>query len=195
LEEIVKFNVNKKILIAVIILMILIAGGTTVYFVDRHKTLYHFETVDVGKVYKSGCLTERGLNWAHQLTGFKTIINLRSVAERDKGRWYNTEKDFAKSRGINLVDIPMPPDTPPDEVQVKHFLSVITDPEMLPALIHCQAGVIRTGMMVSVYKISVLKEDNEKVLRELPMYGHKLESRPAVKDFILNYDKNNKWKK
>lgn len=190
-----KFNVNKKLLIAVMILIILTAGGTTAYFVDRNKTLYHFETVDEGKVYRSGCLTERGLNWAHRLTGFKTIINLRSVAERDKGRWYNTEKDFAKSRGINLVDIPMPPDTPPDEVQVKHFLSVITDPEMLPALIHCQAGAIRTGMMVAVYKISVLKEDNEKVLRELPMYGHNLENRLSVKDFILNYHKDIKQKK
>lgn len=190
-----KFNVNKKIFIAAIILVILLAGGTTVYFVDRHKTLYHFETVDVGKVYRSGCLTETGLRWVHELTGIRTIINLRSVAERDKGNWYKMEKDFAKSRGINLVDIPMPPDTPPDEVQVKHFLSVITNPEMLPALIHCQAGVIRTGMMVAVYKISVLGEDNEKVLRELPMYGHKLENRLSVKDFILNYDKNNKQKK
>ncbi len=190
-----KFNVNKKILIAFIILIILTAGGTTAYFVDRHKTIYHFETVDEGKVYRSGCLTERGLRWAYRLTGFKTIINLRSVAERDEGKWYNTEKDFAKSRGINIVDIPMLPDTPPDEAQVKHFLLVITNPEMLPALIHCQAGVIRTGMMVAVYKISVLKEDNEKVLRDLPMYGHKFENRLAVKDFILNYDKNNKQKK
>ena len=66
---------------------------------------------------------------------------------------------------------------------------------MLPALIHCEAGVIRTGMMVAAYKISVLGEDNEKVLRELPMYGHKLENRLSVKDFILNYYKNNKQKK
>ena len=45
-------------------------------------------------------------------------------------------------------------------------------------------------MMVAVYKISVLKEDNEKVLRELPMYGKKFENRLAVRDFILNYNKN-----
>jgi len=83
-------------------------------------------------------------------------------------------------------------DTPPDEAQVKHFLSVITNPEMLPALIHCEAGVIRTGMMVGVYRISVLKEDNGKVLRELPMYGHTFENRLAVKNFILNYNKQKK---
>ncbi len=188
-----EFNVNKKILIAVIILGILAAGGTTAYFLDRYKTLYHFETVDEGKVYRSGCLTERGLGRVHKLTGLKTIINLRSVSEREKGQWYNTEKNFAKRRGITIVDIPMLQDTPPDEAQVKHFLSVVTTPEMLPALIHCEAGVIRTGMMVAAYRISVLKEDNEKVLRELPMYGHTFENRPAVKNFILNY--NNKQKK
>lgn len=186
-----KLHMNKKILIAATLLIILAAGGTTAYFVDKHKTLYHFETVDEGKVYRSGCLTERGLRWAHELTGFKTIINLRSVAERDEGKWYRTEKDFAESRKINMIDIPMPPDTPPDEAQVKHFLSVITNPEMLPALIHCQAGVTRTGMMIAVYKISVLEEDNEKVLRELPMYGHKFDERLAVKNFILRYKKNN----
>ena len=190
-----KFNVNKKILLAVIILMILTAGGTTAYFVDRNKTLYHFRTVDEGKVYRSGCLTERGLTWVHKLTGFKTIINLRSVVERDEGKWYNTEKDFAKSREINLVNIPMIMDTPPDEEQVKHFLSVITNPEMLPALIHCQAGVVRNGMMVAVYKISVLREDNEKVLRELPMWGRRFKNRLSIKYFILNYNKNNKQKK
>jgi protein tyrosine/serine phosphatase len=189
----VEFNVNKKILIAVIILGILVAGGTTAYFFDRYKTLYHFATVDEGKVYRSGCLTETGLRRVYKLTGLKTIINLRSVSERDKGQWYNTEKNFAKRKGITIVDIPMLQDTPPDEAQVKHFLSVATTPEMLPALIHCEAGVIRTGMMVAVYRISVLKEDNEKVLRELPMYGHTFKNRLAVKNFILNY--NNKQKK
>ena len=190
-----KSNVNKKFFVTLVILVILVAGGTTAYFVDKHKTLYHFETVDEGKVYRSGCLTERGLRWVHELTRIRTIVNLRSVAERDNGPWYQKEKDFAKSRGINFVDIPMDPDTPPDEEQVKHFLSVITDTAKLPALIHCQAGVIRTGMMVAVYKISVLKEDNEKVLRELPMYGHTLENRLAVKNFILNYNKANQQKK
>ena len=187
-----EFNVNKKILVAVIILGILAAGGTTAYLLDRHKTLYHLETVDEGKVYRSGCLTERGLRRVHKLTGLKTIVNLRSVSERDAGQWYNAEKNFAKKRGITIVDIPMLQDTPPDEAQVKHFLSVITNPEMLPAPIHCEAGVIRTGMMVGVYRISVLKEDNEKVLRELPMYGHTFKNRLAVKNFILNYNKQKK---
>ena len=195
MEEILRFNVRRKILFAFIFVMILTAGGTAAYFVDRNRTLYHFRTVDEGKVYRSGCLTERGLNWVHKLTGFKTIINLRSVVERKNGKWYNMEENFAKSREINLVNIPMIVDTPPDEEQVKHFLSVITNPEMLPVLIHCEAGVIRTGMMVAVYKIGVLREDNEKVLRELPTWGRTFENRRSIENFILNYNRNNKQNK
>lgn len=186
---------NKKILIALIVIVLLLAGGVTGYLVDNHKTLYHFEAVDAGKIYRSGCLSRkgslRGFEKVREMTGLKTIINLRSEKEREKGSWYELEKNFAKSRGINLVDIPMLTDTPPDEAQIKQFLSVVTNPDMLPALIHCEAGVIRTGMMIAVYKVSVLKEKNEKIFKELPMYGHGFDNRLAVKDFILNYGKKN----
>ncbi|OGV56909.1 MAG: hypothetical protein A2017_05235 [Lentisphaerae bacterium GWF2_44_16] len=186
---------NKKILIALIVIVLLLAGGVAGYLIDNHKTLYHFETVASGKIYRSGCLSRkgslRGFEKVWKMTGLKTIINLRSEKEAENSKWYELEKDFAKSRGINLVNIPMLTDTPPSDAQIKQFLSIVTNPDMLPALIHCEAGVIRTGMMIAVYKVSVLKEKNEKVFRELPMYGHGFDNRLAVKDFILNYGKKN----
>jgi protein-tyrosine phosphatase len=160
------------------------------YAIDRHSTLYHFETVDPGKLFRSATLSRRGLEKVYSTTGCKTIINLRSEAERKEGSWYSTEREFALEKGITLVDLPMLPDVPPDADQIKRFLDVVTNPARLPALVHCQMGVIRTGMMVAVYKVAVLKEENRKVWDGLPKFGHSLGNRPAVKEFILNFRPN-----
>jgi protein tyrosine/serine phosphatase len=157
------------------------------YAVEQHHTLYHFEPVDPGKLYRSGTLSRRGLEKVHSRTGIKTIINLRSEAEKNQGSWYATEKDLASARGITLVDLPMLPDVPPDAEQIRQFLQVVSHPGRLPALVHCEMGVIRTGMMVAVYRIAALQQDNKEVLQRLPLFGHTLDSRPAVREFILRY--------
>jgi protein tyrosine/serine phosphatase len=166
----------------------LVLGALSIaYAIDRHQTLYHFATVDPGKLYRSGTLSRRGLEKVHALTGFKTIINLRSVAEMNTGRWYPSEEQFALEKGIRLVSIPMFPDVPPSADQIRQFLDIVTDPAGLPALVHCEMGVVRTGMLVAVYKVAVLKEANPRVMDKLPMFGHSLDQHPSMKEFILGY--------
>lgn len=165
-------------------LAVLLLGSVAV--IAWHKTMYHFKTVDPGKLYRSGTLSELALGAAHKIYGIKTIVNLRSEREM-KDEWYTREKAFAEANGMQLVDIPMPPDTPPTPEQIVKFLAVATDPRRQPVLVHCEMGVIRTGMMVAVYDISVLKRANERVFSDLPWFGHTFERRPAVKEFILGY--------
>jgi protein tyrosine/serine phosphatase len=164
-----------------VILTIVIAAS-----IFWHKTMYHFRVVDSGKLYRSGTLSVIGLHMVHALYNVKTIINLRTDTEMEE-EWYKEEKRFAQANGVNLIDISMLPDTPPTEAQIEKFLSVVTDAAMLPVLVHCEMGVIRTGMMVSVYRIAVMQESNQKVLEELHMFGRTFSRRPAVKEFILNY--------
>jgi tyrosine-protein phosphatase SIW14 len=165
----------------------MVASAYTVY---QQTVLYHFKPVDPGRLYRSGTLSWKGLEKAHRMVGIKTIINLRSESEMSEGSWYQIEKKFAIEMGINLVNIPLRPDTPPEPDQTKQFLDIVTNPAMLPVLIHCEKGVMRTSMMVAVYKVAVLKEPNSRVLEDLPMFGHSLDKRPAVKKFILSYSPN-----
>jgi len=183
----VKTTSSKKSLIGVACCILFLAMLASAYTVYQRKTLYHFKPVDPGKLYRSGTLSWQGLEKVHSMVGIKTIINLRSESEMNEGSWYQMEKKFTKEKGINLVNIPLLPDTPPKPDQTKHFLDIVTNPAMLPVLVHCEIGVIRTGMMVAVYKVAVLKEPNSKVLEDLPMFGHTLDKRPAVKEFILSY--------
>lgn len=151
-----------------------------------HQTMYHFRTVVPGKLYRSGTLSDLGLEIGHRLYGIKTIVNVRSEDEMRQG-WYEREKTFVQAHHMNLIDIPMVVDTPPTAEQIRKFISVVNDPSMTPAIVHCEMGVIRTGMMVAAYEIGVLREANEKVFKELPMFGHTFDQRPQVKQFILRY--------
>ena len=151
-----------------------------------HKTMYHFKTVDPGRVYRSGTLSSVGLHLVHALYGIKTIVNLRSAVEMNEA-WYEREEKFAKANGIILINLPMLPDTPPTEAHIEKFLSVATNSAMLPLLVHCEMGVVRTSMLVSVYRIAVMHESNQQALKKLHMFGRTFDRRPAVKDFILSY--------
>ncbi len=167
--------------------ILLLAVAATTYIIVQQKILYHLQTVDPGKLYRSGTLSARGLEKAHSLIGMRTIVNLRSEQETHQGSWYQEEKKFAEAKGINLVNIPLLPDTPPTPSQIRQFLDIMRNPDMLPVLVHCEMGVIRTGMMVAVYRIAVQQETNRKVVEELPMFGHSLDKRPAVKEFMLSF--------
>ncbi len=161
-----------------------VAGGIAY---DRHKTLYHFCEVDPGCLYRSGTLGGRGLREVCRLFGIRTIVNLRTLREYGEGDWYGVERAFASGHGIRLVDLPMNFETPPSPGQVKAFLEIARDPECRPVLVHCAQGVIRTGMMVAVYEIAVLGRENGQVFRSMPWFGHSLENRPQVREFILGF--------
>ena len=180
---------RKKTLWALAAAVALVAVLTTaaiVHFVDQHKTMYHFLTVDPGKLYRSGTLSDRGLKLVKEKTGLKTIINLRAEDE-NRQAWHEREKRFCEANGIELVDIPLAFETPPTDAQLSQFLKIVTDPAKLPAMIHCEMGVIRTGMMVVAYNVLVQKQGNQEAFAKLPMFGHTLDDKaPAVKEFMLN---------
>jgi hypothetical protein len=55
--------------------------------------------------------------------------------------------------------------------------------------------VIGTGMMVAVYQVPVRGEPNPGVLAAMPLFGHTLDSRPPVKDFIFSFTPDGLWRR
>lgn len=151
-----------------------------------HKVMYHFRPVKAGKLYRSGTLGPVGLWVVHRILGVNTIINLRLESEYPKKGWYERQKQFCELHGIRLVNIPMAQDTPPTEAQIQQFVSEL-DREDSCCLIHCEMGVIRTGMMVVAVATRRFGVRDHAVWEHFPLYGHKLDSRrERVREFILN---------
>lgn len=148
------------------------------------KVMYHFRPVKAGKLYRSGTLGPIGLRVVHYLLGVNTIINLRLEEEYARGGWYQRQKQFCERNGIRLVNIPMVQDTPPTETQIARFVDEL-DRQESRCLIHCEMGVIRTGMMVVAIATRRFGVREDGVWEHFPLYGHKLDSRrQRVREFI-----------
>jgi len=170
----------------IITLALLIIGGGWVW--HQNTKPYHFLAVEKGVFYRSGTLPREDLKKVIATYKIRTVINLRSPKENMES-WYEEQKRILREHKVEVLDIPMLYDTPPTKEQIATLLKLLDAPTRLPALIHCQHGVVRTGMMVAVYQAEFQKRNNEVILKTLPMFGHALyiPGRKPMRDFILNY--------
>ncbi|MFQ5844199.1 MAG: tyrosine-protein phosphatase, partial [Planctomycetota bacterium] len=164
----------------------LLLGGALVW--HHQARPYHFEAVAEGVLYRSGTLGASGLAGVLERYRVRTVVNLRSEAE-SAGDWHREEARVCADHGVALVDMPMRPETPPTPEQVATWLRLLDDPEAQPILVHCEHGVVRTGMMVAVYEMEYRRRAGGDVLATLPMFGHELyvPRRARMREFIAGY--------
>jgi protein tyrosine/serine phosphatase len=148
---------------------------------------YHFLEVEEGVLYRSGTLRPHNLRSVIDRFGIRTVVNLRSVDENTQP-WHAEQERVCREKGISLVDLPMLRETPPTERQVDAWLRLLADRGRKPILVHCQHGVVRTGMMVAVFEAAYRGKGGFAILRTLPMFGHRLwgPHRKPMRGFILS---------
>jgi len=154
-----------------------------------HKTRpYHLRVCDPGVLYRSGRLEPAVLTAVIGDYGIKTVVNLKSTRE-NAAPWHDVEVQTTEAAGARHLDIAMEPDTPPTPAQVDAWLSLFADPARTPVLVHCQHGVIRTGMLVAVYEMEFEGKDGAQALADMVSFGHDLSSqaRAPMRDFVRTY--------
>ncbi len=112
--------------------------------------------------------------------GVGTIINLREEA---------TESEFfAKQCGMQYLYLPVVDWELPSASQVATFLRFLEQGEDLPVLIHCAAGVGRTGTFVACYRIAQGMDIEEALRRtngESPLSG--VVMNPLQQNFVRTF--------
>ncbi|NVM20800.1 MAG: tyrosine-protein phosphatase [Desulfobacterales bacterium] len=185
------FQITKrtsKIIATVFALAIIVAAGSGYH----HKTKpRHFLTVTPGVFYRSAYLRPDNLEKVLERYKIKTVVNLIGQDNPEKKTRLQNERRICREKGVKLVEMPMPVETPPTPDQLSAWLALLDSVEDHPILVHCMHGVVRTGMMAAVYEIEYLNKNNEEVLSGLPMFGHDLymPKRKPMRDFILGYRK------
>jgi len=139
---------KKKVFLPFLILSLFLLVFYLVYFSPR------IQSVVEGRIYRSPRLSANFLEKTIKEKGIKTIINLRG--ENKESEWYIEESEISKKNNIKLYDCRLhASDLPKYPILVK-ILDILLMSER-PLLIHCVAGVDRTGF-VSALALAIEKD-------------------------------------
>ena len=170
---------------------LIVAIAIAAALVARHRLgPKHLLTVSPGVLYRSGLLTPRQLEDVIDRYGIATVVNLRSELENADGSWYREQAELLARRGVRLVDLPMHSGHPPSPEVLAAWLELLDDREELPVLVHCQYGVVRTGIMVAVFQMEHLGRSAEQALEDFELFGRRALEEPIdtrVREFITGY--------
>ena len=155
----------------------LVVAAPLVYSSHRNTHLRNLRVVEEGVLYRSGQLTPSGLERVIHEHGIKTVVTLRASRQaggRSPDEW---EEPFCKSKGVKHVRI-----VPrvwgadedgeiPAEQGVQQFLHVMEKKENHPVLVHCFAGIHRTGTMCAIFRMEYHGWTAERAMEEMQFYG------------------------
>ena len=145
------------------------AATTGVYYYQRTRYPRKFEEVVPGRLYRGGQPTPAQLERIVREKGIRTLVNLRR-----EERWQNDpncvfEREFAEKQGLKFVGLPLT--WPPSEEQVRQALGILDDERNWPVLVHCSAGIERSGMLVAIYRIERQGWTSQRALDEMLSKG------------------------
>src|SRR5690348_16208841 len=135
-------------LLGIAIVLALIVGPV-VYAFHEQKQMRNFRVVRDGVLYRSARMTLPGLQRAVHDYGIKTVISLRDADSFDLA-----EEAYCNKEEITFIRLPPKTwgtDFGPAEAEtnVRRFREIIDDESNYPILVHCFAGIHRTGAYVA----------------------------------------------
>jgi tyrosine-protein phosphatase SIW14 len=171
----------------------LLIGGPLAYSHYRSSAFRHFHVVEPGILYRSGQMTLDGLKRVIHDHGIKTVITLRDAAHPDQPPPDLQEEEYCRAEELNYYRITPKPwwasdGSVPAARGVKLFLEVMRDPANYPVLIHCFAGIHRTGAFCAVYRMEFHHWDNARAIAEVVAHGYSnLDTELDLLGYLENY--------
>jgi protein tyrosine/serine phosphatase len=160
-----------------ILITALLIGAPIAYALHVEHEFRNFRVVREGVLYRSGQLTLDGLKRIVNDYGIRYVITLRDSHVPGEPPPDLDDEEFCRAEEIAYCRIPpahwwssVPP--PPAEEGVRKFRAIMADPRNYPVLIHCCAGVHRTGVYCAVYRMEFEHWSNAAAITELEVNGY-----------------------
>lgn len=165
------------------------------YQLTTHKRL---RMVAAGKLYRGGQMTAEGLTDAIRDLHIRTVINVQNeFPDPDLRRSFldgRTVKESQVCAANNARYVLLEPDlvrqstVPPNRPKViDQFLQLVDNPANHPILLHCKAGLHRTGVLVAIYRMEYEGWSAAAAIRDLKENGFGDDAATAANDYIMQY--------
>lgn len=187
------------VIVGSVVIGVPIAHYRTAYV--QHKRL---RVVAEGRVYRSGQMTAEGFRDACRRYHIKTVINLQDdephteINERDPAlpaspldSSRSRQSEVLESEGARLIQLDgnaldsTGADGRPKLVD--DFLAIMDDESNYPVLLHCKAGLHRTGLMTAVYRMEYEGRSRTAALEELKANGFGDFKATDANDYVKTY--------
>jgi tyrosine-protein phosphatase SIW14 len=187
--------------LAVLVVAVALAPPVALY---RAQYIHakRFREVEPGRVYRAGQMTADGFREAVERYGIRTVVNLQHeepdplLPNHWLGKGMTRESELCAQLGVKYLLIT--PDVLPPGNQLDHepaavrdWLAVLDDESNYPILLHCKAGLHRTGRLTAIYRMEHRGWTEGEALRELRANGYGFvaasEGDAFVVQFIQNY--------
>jgi hypothetical protein len=179
-------------------LVVIVGVAPIVAFRSVYAHSKRLREVVPGRFYRSGQMTAQGFADALAKFHFRTIINVQDdFPDPDvyEGFWTTRtvkESELCRRLGVNFVTLApelisrrlVPAEHP---ACIDQFLAVMDEPANYPVLIHCRAGLHRTGMLVAIYRMEYQGWSVGDAWREMKGHGYGEWTSTAANDYITQY--------
>lgn len=155
--------------------------------------------VTPGEFYRCGQLTASGFREAFRRYGIRTVVNLQDedpdplVPESfyDDKR-LTPESEVCRQEGVRYVmisfDMPRRDQAPSRHAQsIDDFLKLLDQPGTSPILLHCKAGLHRTGLLTAIYRMEYQHWTKAEAMRELRANGFGDAAANTGNDYVFAY--------
>lgn len=169
-----------------------------VYFRISYTYQKRFRVVTEGKMYRSGCMTGNGLAAAIKDYKIRTVLNLMEEAPDPllKPHFFAPasvkESEVVEKAGARMVTLTvkyLPRNKARTErpETIERYLELLDNPDNYPILVHCKAGLHRTGVLIAVYRMEYEGWTRQQALAEVKANGFGELASTSANEYIQQY--------
>lgn len=175
-------------------------GVPAAYYRSNYTNFKRFRVVTPGKFYRSGQFTASGLRSIIRDFGIRTVINLQEentdpfMPEEWLAKPAIRESELCRQFGVNYFALFGGEVVTPEEHRngkrpavVDEYLRILDDPANYPILLHCKAGLHRTGLMTAIYRMEYEQVSPGRAMDELRANGFGTFAATTANVYIAQY--------